>query len=230
MFDEVVLKIRRRETPFYERLYGVAKLLRGFEIPVVPVLHSFLWQLHLLVRTFFRMILRIFYNTPLFKTQCARVGKGLYISGGIPLVMGHLRLELGDWVTMHAKCTLVGAKVFERPTLKVGNNTHLGYLLIISVGCDVTIGDNVLIGDRVSILSYDGHPTNPAERHLPAPKSSSRSIYIEDNVWICSNCTILKGVSIGKGSIIANGSVVTSNVPSNSLAVGNPARCSPLKI
>jgi len=144
--------------------------------------------------------------------------------------MGHLRLKIGNDVIIHGVSTLIGAKVFESPTLIVGNNTHLGYQLIVNVGCDVTIGDNVLVGDRVSILSYDGHPVNPAERHLPAPKESSKPIIIGNNVWIGSNCTILKGVRIGEGSVVANGSVVTTKVPPRSLAIGNPARNFPLMI
>jgi acetyltransferase-like isoleucine patch superfamily enzyme len=148
----------------------------------------------------------------------------------MPLVMGHLRLNIGDDVIMHGVSTLVGAKVFEAPMLHIGNNTRLGYQLIVNVGCDVTIGDNVLVGDRVSILSYDGHPVNPAVRHLPAPKESSKPIVIGNNVWIASNCTILKGVTIGEGSVIANGSIVTANVPPNSLAIGNPARVFPLML
>lgn len=34
----------------------------------------------------------------------------------------------------------------------------------------------------------------------------------------------LLGVSIGKNSIIGAGSVVTKNIPSYSIAIGNPAR------
>lgn len=223
-----MLKIRRRETPFYDALYHLASRARRFEVPVFRPLYRLLERERALRLACWNSFARVMYHTPIFKLRCDAVGKGLYLIGGIPLVMGHLRLKLGDGVSMHGKSTLIGAKVFENPTLTVGSNSCLGYQLIIDVGCDVTIGSNVFIGDRVSILSYDGHPVKPEERHLPAPKASSKPIVIGDNVWISGNCVILKGVTIGAGAVIANGSVVTAKVPPNSLAFGNPARCFPL--
>lgn len=228
MLNELMLKIRRRESPFYDRLYRMAKQIRRFEVPPVRPVYSLLAGERAFRLACWHGFTRIFYHTPMFKLRCQEVGKGMYLIGGMPLVMGHLRLKIGNDVIIHGASTLVGAKVFEEPTLSVGNNTHLGYQLIINVGCDVTIGDDVLVGDRVSILSYDGHPANPAERHLPAPKESSKPIVIGNNVWIGSNCTILKGVTIGEGSVIANGTVVTGKVPPNSLAIGNPSRVFPL--
>lgn len=230
MLNELVLKIRRRESPFHDRLYRIAKAVKRFEVPPVrPVYRLLSWERSLRL-TCWHTLARVFYHTPIFKLRCRQVGKGLYLIGGMPLVMGHLRLNIGNDVIIHGVSTLIGAKVFDEPTLHVGSNTHLGYQLIVNVGCDVTIGDNVLVGDRVSILSYDGHPANPAERHLPAPKETSKPIVIGNNVWIGSNCTILKGVTIGEGSVIANGSVVTAKVPPNALAIGNPARNFPLML
>jgi maltose O-acetyltransferase len=52
----------------------------------------------------------------------------------------------------------------------------------------------------------------------------SKSIVIEDNVWITSRVIILGGVRIGKNSIIGAGSVVTKNIPANVFAAGNPCR------
>jgi acetyltransferase-like isoleucine patch superfamily enzyme len=230
MLKELSLKIRRRETPFYQKIYALCKLLKSFETPVVWPLYGLLRLERTLRLAFFHNFIRIFYNTPLFKMECRKVGKRLYLVGGIPLVMGHLRINLGDDVTLFGATTLIGAKVFENPTLTVGNNTYIGYQLLIDVGCDVTIGNNVLIADRVTIRSYDGHPTDPSKRHLPAPPESSRPISIEDNAWIGQDCIILKGVSIGAGSIVGAGTVVTKDVPPNSLAVGNPVRCIPLKM
>lgn len=229
MFRELSLKIRRRETPFYDRLFLIAKGVKSFEIPVFRPLYKILQIERDVRRSAWSNFKRIFYYTPLIKLQCESVGKRLHLEGGLPVIMGNLHLVVGDDVAMDAKSTFTGAKVFDKPTLTVGNNTYLGYELLISVGSDVTIGNNVLIGYRVSILSYDGHPANPAERHLPASKECSKPIIIKDNVWLCGNCVILKGVTIGENSIVANGCVLSTSVPPNSLVFGNPAKCIPLK-
>ncbi len=229
MLQQLSLKIRRRETPFFNRLYLIAKSVRGFEIPVFKPLYMVLsWERSFRL-TLWRNFIRVFYHTPIFKLLCQSVGSKPYLIGGIPQVTGHLKIILGDNVVLHGKSSFIGAKVFDAPTLTVGSNTHLGYELTINVGRDVTIGSNVLIGAGVNICSYDSHPINPAERHLPASPESSKPIIIADNVWIGINSMILKGVTIGENSIVANGSVVMSKVPPNSLALGNPARCFPLR-
>lgn len=227
-FEELSKRIRNRETPFFERVYQVAKRTRKIEIPVIPVFHSLLWHERKVRAAFFTGLIRIFYCTPVFKSRCNKVGKGLYLLGGIPTVYGHLTLNVGDNVTIHGASVFSAAKVFSDPTLTIGNNTHLGYNVGITVGCNVEIGNDVLIGNSVSIVTYDGHSAKPELRHLPAPKESSKPIVIKNNVWIGARSTILKGVTIGEGSVIATGSVVTSKVPPNSFVIGNPARVFPL--
>ena len=51
-----------------------------------------------------------------------------------------------------------------------------------------------------------------------------RARTIGDNCWIGGSSTILPGVSIGDNVTIGAGSVVVKDIPSNSVAVGNPAR------
>lgn len=53
---------------------------------------------------------------------------------------------------------------------------------------------------------------------------SHGKIIIGNNVWFGQNCTILKGVTIGDNCIIGYGSIVVKDIPSNSVAVGCPAR------
>ena len=230
MVNAIILKIRKRETPFYDRLYRVAQSFSAFELPVIRPLYSILALERKFRFALWRNFGRIFYYTPLLKMKCNHYGNGIKVIGGLPLILGHLKLNLGNNVTIFGVTTLSGAKVFDAPTLTVGDSTYLGYQLIIDVGCDVTIGKNVLIADRVIIRSYDGHPADPAKRHLPAPPESSKPIVIQDNAWIGAGSIILKGVTIGSGSVVAAGSVVTTKVPSNTLAIGNPARCFPLML
>ncbi|YAK87873.1 DapH/DapD/GlmU-related protein [Paenarthrobacter nitroguajacolicus] len=49
-------------------------------------------------------------------------------------------------------------------------------------------------------------------------------ITIGRDVWVGASCVLLGGVTIGEGSVIGAGSVVTRDIPSYSIAVGNPAR------
>lgn len=47
---------------------------------------------------------------------------------------------------------------------------------------------------------------------------------IGDNVYIASNATVIGNIKIGNNVIIGAGSVVVKDIPSDSVAVGNPAR------
>jgi acetyltransferase-like isoleucine patch superfamily enzyme len=76
----------------------------------------------------------------------------------------------------------------------------------------------VVISEGVSIRDSDNH------RIVSSVGKSTAPIEIGNNVWIGMNVSILKGVKIGDGSVIAAGAVVTSDVPSNSLAGGVPAK------
>ena len=49
-------------------------------------------------------------------------------------------------------------------------------------------------------------------------------VTIGNNVWIGGSVTIPPGVTIGDNVTIGAGSVVTKDIPSNSVAVGNPCK------
>ena len=52
----------------------------------------------------------------------------------------------------------------------------------------------------------------------------AKPITVGNNVWIGAGTTVLAGVTIGDNVTIGAGSVVVKDIPSNSVAVGNPAR------
>lgn len=107
-------------------------------------------------------------------------------------------------------------------TLSIDDNTFIGDKTVI-VGGDshVTIGCNCDISSKVSIVTGT-HLLGSLEQ--AAGKGYSKSIYIEDGVWIGYGSIILPGVTIGKGSIVAAGSVVNKNVSSGTLVAGVPAK------
>ncbi len=83
------------------------------------------------------------------------------------------------------------------------------------------IGDNVLIGPNVSLLTAT-HPLHPSQRI--EEWEYALPITIGNNVWIGGNVVVNPGVTIGDNSVIGSGSVVTKNIPANVIAVGNPCK------
>ena len=88
----------------------------------------------------------------------------------------------------------------------------------------VTIGDDCFIGPNVSIYTAC-HSIDPVERN--SRQEWAKPVSIGHNVWIGGSVTILPGVTIGDNVTIGAGSVVTCDIPSNTVAVGNP--CKPIK-
>ncbi len=87
----------------------------------------------------------------------------------------------------------------------------------------LTIGDNVFIHTGTTILTHDFASwsfVNLYNDFIP----SQGKVIIGNNVWLGQNVSILKGVEIGSNVIIGFGSVVTKSIPSNSVAVGCPAK------
>lgn len=111
---------------------------------------------------------------------------------------------------------------------EIGDNFYANFNLTVLDCCKVTIGDNVMIGPNVSILT-PVHPLCWQDRNMrfkpdgsPYDLEYAKPITIGNNCWIAGDVTICGGVTIGSGSVIGAGSVVTRDIPENSLAVGNP--------
>ncbi|MBQ8463981.1 MAG: sugar O-acetyltransferase [Prevotella sp.] len=85
----------------------------------------------------------------------------------------------------------------------------------------VTIGDDCFIGPNVSIYTAC-HSTDPTERNTR--QEWARPVTIGNNVWIGGSTTILPGVTIGDNVTIGAGSVVVKDIPSGTVAVGNPCQ------
>ena len=104
--------------------------------------------------------------------------------------------------------------------LKIGNNvTIMGEVIIDPSHCwHIEIGNNVIIAPRVHILAHD------ASTKIFLNHSRVANVKIGNRVFIGAGTIILPGVTIGDNVVIGAGSVLKKNVPSNSVAVGNPAK------
>lgn len=117
----------------------------------------------------------------------------------------------------------------ENGIIAIGERFVMGDLCQIEAMRNVTIGDDVLLASKVYIGdSSHGSYSNEAQTEPSVPPNDrpvfSKEIHIADRVWIGNGVSILPGVHIGEGCVIGAGSVVTHDIPSNTIAVGNPAR------
>lgn len=84
----------------------------------------------------------------------------------------------------------------------------------------VHIGKNVLIASGATILTHEHVYRDP----LDASLSRCYDTVVGDNSFVGVGAIILPGRIIGREVIVGAGSVVAKDIPSNSIAVGNPAR------
>lgn len=118
-----------------------------------------------------------------------------------------------------------------------GNNIYFGNNCEVNMNCTflddnrIVIGDRALIAPNVQIYTAF-HPTNAMERFggvnedgsFTFCKTQTAPVVIGNDVWIGGGTIILPGVTIGDNVVIGAGSVVTKDIPSNTIAYGNPCR------
>jgi acetyltransferase-like isoleucine patch superfamily enzyme len=107
--------------------------------------------------------------------------------------------------------------------VRIGRNSSLNQGCILDGYGGIDIGQGVRIAAYVTINTAD-HNFSDSSRPIMDQGYVCGPVHIEDDVWIGAHVCINKGVTIGRGSVIGSGSVVTKDIPSYSVAVGNPCR------
>jgi maltose O-acetyltransferase len=120
----------------------------------------------------------------------------------------------GSDVLPPVQCDYVG-------NVHLGDRVFVNYRAVLIDTRDIVIGDEVLIGPNVQLLTAD-HPLDARQRR--AGWESGRPIVIGAGAWLGGGAIVLPGVTIGEDAVIGAGSVVTRDVPAGVVAVGNPAR------
>lgn len=99
----------------------------------------------------------------------------------------------------------------------LGRHVFINHSLTVMARGRVEIGDEVMIGPGVSLLTAN-HDLKDHQVLLCG------KITIEKNAWIGAKAIILPGVTVGENAVIAAGAVVTKDVAANTVVGGNPAR------
>ena len=108
-----------------------------------------------------------------------------------------------------------------------GDGIKLGEHVFVNANCTfldggyITIGAHTLVGPCVQIYTPH-HPMDYIERRTE--KEYAYPVTIGEDCWIGGGAILCPGVTIGDRCIIGAGSVVTKDIPSDSIAVGNPAK------
>ncbi|MCB4743437.1 MAG: serine O-acetyltransferase [Sulfurovum sp.] len=97
------------------------------------------------------------------------------------------------------------------PAAKFGRRVFIDHGVGVVIGETTIIGNDVLIYQQVTL---GGVSTNQGKRHPT----------IENNVVLGAGAKILGNITIGENSKVGANSVVVKDVPSNSTAIGIPAR------
>jgi sugar O-acyltransferase (sialic acid O-acetyltransferase NeuD family) len=146
-------------------------------------------------------------------------GLGFVVSIGNPF--GHVRLRLHQ---LMKKKGLMPVS-FADPTALICKSVIYGEGLQVMPAAilhsDVEIGDQCIINTR-ALVEHDCVLEDGVEIG-PGAVLCGR-VHIGKNSWIGANATIKQRLIIGENSIIGAGSVVVTDIPSNVVAVGVPAK------
>jgi virginiamycin A acetyltransferase len=110
--------------------------------------------------------------------------------------------------------------ILEFPTVRIRDNNYIGQNCTLA---PVTINKGCKIGSNVDIISGGKtHRIGKDKKILATNPKDFKRIIIGKNTWIGNSAVIMN--DIGDNCIIGAGSVVVKPIPSNSVAVGNPAK------
>ena len=176
-----------------------------------------------------------------YRRRLKRCGSNLRIASGVYLD-GPEHMSFGDWVVLDRNVIITAGPVLvdERtrtianPNCKamlgeviIGDRCHLANGSIVQGHGGVSIGRAFGASAGVMIYSLSNSPTAVRGGHVDVPGYSVPRILtpvaIGNNVWLGLKAIVV-GNTIGDNCFIKPLSLVTSDIPSNTIAAGVPAK------
>lgn len=113
--------------------------------------------------------------------------------------------------------------LFGLRNLVIGDGVSIHPMCYLNARGGLTIGSNVSIAHATTIMTME-HDFNQPEQYIRDVPTSPAPVTVGGDVWIAAGVRIVGGVTIGDRVVIGAGAVVTKDIPSNSLALGVPAK------
>lgn len=189
-------------------------------IPLVRGVFLILIQFNKIKFPFFRgKSTRIIHSNHLTTGKYCYIGDFSYIN-----CLSKFGVVLGDRVTIREFTWLQITSDTSNlgDGISIGSGTYIGPRCNLGAAAFLRIGEKCQIGAGVSFIA-ENHNFD-ADAPIFEQGVTRKGISVGNDCWIGNNVIILDGVTIGTGVVIGAGAVVTKDIPSNSVAVGNPAR------
>ena len=153
-------------------------------------------------------------------------GNGVTLKRGV--VIDGLSIEgvhIGDRVSIGQYCIIEATGIIRDigKGFRIGNDSGLGAFSFVGAAGGVTVGNNVIMGQRIGFHS-ENHKFDRNDIPIMEQGVTRKGIIIEDDCWIGANVVFLDGAHVGRGCVIAAGAVVREEVPPYSVVGGVPAR------
>lgn len=192
------------------------KSFKALEMANSSKMSKYLRRIAKLLRIIFSGV-RVFFLR--LKLPGSFISSKIYLASGIRIDVtdgGHLTIS--DGVNIDKNATIL----VKNGQLTIGKNTYIGVGSVIVARGLMSIGENGLIAEYVTVRDqdhlFDGVNTTANNGFRTAP------IHIGSNVWLCAKVTVTRGVAIGNNVVVGANSVVTHDLPDNCVAAGVPAQ------
>lgn len=162
---------------------------------------------------------RSFRWTAALHANARQVGPGVHLYGPVRF-LGTGNVYLGGWGNLYDNVLF---ETVDTGAIRIGDNFRINRGCLLSAHAGITLGDNCLIGEQVSVRD-NNHVFD--DRSRPVAEQGYRAVRISvgDDVWIGRGAVLLAGVTIGRGAVIAANSVITKDVPAMEVWAGVPAK------
>ena len=143
-------------------------------------------------------------------------------------VYGERYIHLGADVVIGPYCSLSagvmpGHVPDQDPVVTIGDRVLIGRGSGVVGHRSITIGDGVFTGHHVYITDAN-HGYEDVHETIGRQFAPPRPVVVGAGSWLGHGSIVLPGALVGEHVAVGAGSVVTGELPSYSVAVGNPAR------